>query len=271
MTMQGAGHYGGLSEAEIRDFTEVGWITVRGLFTAREVARMQDCFDRLEAIAELMAGTGMHDGSYFVLGGKQGDKVIERVVWAGASQRYLLAISSDPRLTVPCAQLLKSNAMDQLLNQAHFKRPRDGVVFDWHQDIEHRDKGNGTWTDVNGCGSFVQTVIVLDEMTPDSGPMLFVPGSSTWGRVDCANLIDGKSDRAPNEHARLPEAPETIHASPGDTLFFGPYTVHGSFENRSGRPRRVLINGYASPGANHRSYPGDGAGRRLTAPAAPRG
>jgi ectoine hydroxylase-related dioxygenase (phytanoyl-CoA dioxygenase family) len=49
-------------------------------------------------------------------------------------------------------------------------------------------------------------------------------------------------------------------------LFFGPYTAHASFENTSDRYRRVLINGYASPGANHRTYPGDGAGRRLTAP-----
>ncbi len=263
--MHGTSRHRRLSDAEIREFTEIGWTTLPGLFTADEVGRMQDCFDRLEAIAELMTGTGMHDGSYFVLGEKHGDKVIERVVWAGASQRYLLTISSDPRLTVPCAQLLRSNAMDQLLNQAHFKRPGDGVVFDWHQDIEHRDKGNGTWTDVNGCGSFVQTVVVLDEMTADSGPMLFIPGSSQWGRVDCASLNRGKTDPERNSHAQLIEAPETILASPGDTLFFGPYTVHGSFENRSGRSRRVLINGYASPGANHRRYPGVGAGRRLAA------
>jgi hypothetical protein len=47
-------------------------------------------------------------------------------------------------------------------------------------------------------------------------------------------------------------------------LFFGPYTAHASFENTSDRYRRILINGYAFPGANRRIYPGDGAGRRLT-------
>ena len=55
----------------------------------------------------------------------------------------------------------------------------------------------------------------------------------------------------------------TITASPGDTLFFGPYTAHASFENRSDAYRRVFINGYAYPGANRRVYPGEGAGRRL--------
>ena len=33
--------------------------------------------------------------------------------------------------------------------------------------MQHRDKGNDTWRDLNGTGSFVQTLIVIDEMTPD--------------------------------------------------------------------------------------------------------
>jgi hypothetical protein len=50
----------------------------------------------------------------------------------------------------------------------------------------------------------------------------------------------------------------------GDVLFFGPYAVHGSTPNQSRSPRRVLINGYAAPGANGRFYPGKGACRTLT-------
>lgn len=243
---------------EVDDFFEVGWIIRRGLFRAGEVARMRACFDELERIASGLTETALHRGSYFVLGRRLNRQVIQRVVWAGGCQRYLLDVGSDARLTAPSAQLLDDDAMDHLLCQAHFKRPHDGVVFGWHQDIQHRDKGNGTWTDVNGRGSFVQTLIVLDEMTPDSGPLKFLPGSSKWGRIDFEN----------NDHPALRERDAvTILAQPGDTLFFGPYTAHASFENTSDRYRRVLINGYASPGANRREYPGDGAGRRLAAPA----
>ena len=250
---------------EIDEFFETGWIVRRALFDADEVARMRACFEDLERIARGLDQTGLCRGSYFVLGRKDDRQVIQRVVWAGGSQRYLLDVGSDPRLTVPSAQLLQDRAMDQLLSQAHFKRPRDGVSFDWHQDIQHRDKGNGTWTDVNGRGSFVQTLIVLDEMTPDNGPLLFVPGSSRWGRVDFGDheYHDGPAQRP--EQFRAEDA-VTILAQPGDTLFFGPYTAHASHENRSDRYRRVFINGYASPGANRREYPGDGAGRRLIAP-----
>ena len=249
----------GLSDDEIRTYFEVGWIVRRGMFGAHEVARMRACFDELERIADQLPETGLHRGSYFVLADKDGMRVINRVVWAGGSQRYLLDIGSDARLTVPCAQLLESDAMDHLLNQAHFKRPRDGVTFGWHQDIQHRDKGGGTWTDVNGRGSFVQTIIALDEMTPDSGPLKFMPGSAKWGRVE----LSGGAEQAGG--ARLLEQDAvTIAAGPGDVLFFGPYTAHASFENTSERYRRILINGYAFPGANRRVYPGDGAGRRLT-------
>jgi hypothetical protein len=262
-------HVAGLSADEIRAFFEVGWVVRQALFETHEVARMRACFDELEQIADAMPETGLHRGSYFVLAEKNGGRVINRVVWAGGCQRYLLDVGSDPRLTVPSAQLLRSGAMDHLLNQAHFKRPRDGVTFGWHQDIQHRDKGNGTWADVNGCGSFVQTIIALDEMTPDSGPLKFMPGSAKWGRVS----LDDDAGHGPFGVTTSPpfrkQDAVTIAARPGDTLFFGPYTAHASFENTSDRYRRILINGYAYPGANRRVYPGDGAGRRLTAPAAP--
>lgn len=257
---------GGLSAEEIHAYFEIGWIVRRALFRDDEVARMRACFDGLENAATRLSGTGLYAGSYFVLGEKDGRQVIERVVWAGGCQPYLLNVGSDPRLTTPCAQLLQSPAMDHLICQAHFKRPRDGVTFDWHQDIEHRDKGSGSWIDVNGRGSFVQTIVVLDEMTPDNGPMLFMPGSAKWGRMDFG-AGDGGSCSPLRPAGFREEDAVTITAKPGDTLFFGPYTLHASFENTSTRYRRVLINGYSSPGANHREYPGDGAGRRVLAPA----
>lgn len=255
-----------LSDAEIRDFFEVGWIRRCGLFATDEVRRVRACFDDLERVAEELDGTGLYRGSHFVLGEKDGRRVIKRVVWAGGSQPFLLTVGSDPRLVVPASQLLGSREMDQLLCQAHFKRPGDGVIFGWHQDIQHRDKGPGTWDDVNGRGSFVQTLLAVDEMTRDSGPLMFIPGSGLWGRVDFG---DHDYDDPGYQPKRPPQFCEedavTIEASPGDVLFFGPYTAHASFENRSEHYRRVLINGYASPGANHRVYPGDGAGRRLRA------
>jgi len=260
-------HLSMLTTEQIRHFHEVGFIVLPALFDRDEIDRMQLCFESLEEMAAELNETGMLKGSQFVLGEKDSLQVIKRVVWAGGSQPYLLQIGEDPRLTVPAAQLLGAERLEQLLSQAHFKRPNDGVVFGWHQDIQHRDKGNGTWTDINGRGSFVQSLIVLDDMTPDSGPLQFIPGSSQWGPVDFGDHdYDGASytPRTPpqfQEHEAV-----TIMANAGDTLLFGPYTAHASFENTSDSYRRVFINGYASPGANNRAYPGAGAGRTIAVP-----
>ena len=253
-----------LTKEEIVRFWEAGWVTKKALFSIDEVRRIQACFDDLEKMADGLDGTGPCNGSHFVLDGRNGSQVIKRVVWAGGSQPYLLKVGQDPRLTVPCSHLLGSTKMNQLLSQAHFKRPGDGVVFGWHQDVQHRDKGDGTWTDVNGTGSFVQTLIVIDPMTADSGPLQFIPGSSKWGRVNFGNHDYDKPDYEFVEPPKFREAEAvTILAEPGDTLFFGPFTAHASFENTSQLYRRVFINGYAYPGANQRQYPGDGAGRTI--------
>lgn len=254
-----------LTEQEISEFRDIGWITKAALFDIDEIHRMRACFDDLERMAEGLEGTGLVDGSHFVIGERNGERIIKRVVWAGGSQPYLLKVGEDPRLTIPCSQLLGSNTMEQLLSQAHFKRPGDGVIFGWHQDVQHRDKGAGTWQDVNGSGSFVQTLVAIDQMTADSGPIQFIPGSSRWGRVDFGihDYDDSGYERKSPPQFREEEA-ITILAEPGDTLFFGPYTAHASFENTSQSYRRVFINGYAYPGANHRNYPGDGAGRPIS-------
>ncbi len=255
-----------LDADEIRRFFDTGWIERRALFDRDEIERMRECFDALEKLADSLEVTGPVNGSHFVLGSHRGQKVIKRVVWAGGSQQYLLAIGEDPRLTVPSSQLLGSREMQQLLSQAHFKRPGDGVIFGWHQDIQHRDKGAGTWRDMNGTGSFVQTLIVIDEMTPESGPLQFIPGSSKWGRVDFGDHDYDKPDAVLKRPPQFREEDAvTITAEPGDTLFFGPYTAHASFENTTQSYRRVFINGYAYPGANRRVYPGDGAGRTVVA------
>ena len=101
-------------------------------------------------------------------------------------------------------------------------------------------------------------------MDEASGPIEFIPGSQHWGRVRFTSGDDAAaSQRAtplidPTRHESIP-----VIGQPGDVIFFGPYTAHMSKANTSDHYRRVLINGYATPGANHRVYPGAGLGRVL--------
>jgi ectoine hydroxylase-related dioxygenase (phytanoyl-CoA dioxygenase family) len=96
-------------------------------------------------------------------------------------------------------------------------------------------------------------------MTDENGPLEFVPIEAV--AVDAAGRLAAAPDGPRVDASRA--IPVTGRA--GDVLFFGPYAVHGSTPNTSTKPRRVLINGYAAPGANRRYYPGRGACRTLPA------
>lgn len=250
-----------LSEADKRSFHDGGFVVLRGLFHEDEVRPVREAFERLYEAAQSLRATGDHAGAFFVLQAPPaGEVVVQRVVWAGGMEPSLLRLSEDPRLVGVALELLGTPQCEQLLCQAHFKMPNDGVAFDWHQDIQHRDKGGDTWRDVTGRGSYVQSVLLVDDMTDENGPLEFLPR----GAAECDDrgrlvLVDG---RARVDASRA----ISVTGRAGDVLVFGPYAVHGSTPNLSSMPRRVLINGYAAPGANGRYYPGREACRRLPTP-----
>lgn len=250
-----------LTTAQRRAFDEYGFFVLEQLFTGDEVGAARAAFERLYELAQSLERTVEHAGALFVLDAPpSGPVVVQRVVWAGGAEPVLLRLSEDARLVAPALELLGTARCQQLLCQAHFKMPNDGVAFDWHQDIQHRDKGAGTWTDVNGRGSFVQTILLLDDMDSENGPLQFIPREAA--RFDANSRVDRSCIDAPRALSVMGRA--------GDVLFFGPWAVHGSTPNRSTRPRRVLIDGYAAPGANGRRYPGVGACRTLPVDAEPR-
>ena len=246
-----------LSDKQVRDFFEDGFVVVPKVFSARDVAQMQGAFDRLERMAHELTEPAMVRGSQFVVERIEGEAArvrIHRIVWCGAAEPVLSHFGRDPGLVHLAAQLLGSNTMSQLINQAHFKLPGDGVEFPWHQDSTHRRYGQDEWRDLNGRGSYVQTATALDDVTADSGPIEFIRGSARLGHVGLS--ADGALPSAVDPSQAVAPTPRA-----GDVLLFGPYTIHRSLPNRSAHPRRTFINGFAFPGANSRVYPGEGAGR----------
>jgi ectoine hydroxylase-related dioxygenase (phytanoyl-CoA dioxygenase family) len=249
-----------LERRQIEEFFQLGFTVVPDLFNPEEVREMIAAFDRLEQTARALRRSQGCRGSEFVLGqGLDGETAIQRIVWCGAAEPVLSDYGEDSRLLKMAALLLGSWEMHQLINQAHFKLPGDGVQFPWHQDSSHRRFGQNDWTDLNGTGSYVQTVLALDDVTEDNGPLQLIRGSCKLGHL--ALPQDGTLPPGLLENAKTVTA--TMRA--GSVLLFGPYTIHRSFPNESTDPRRVFINGYAYPGANSRVYPGVGAGRIVRA------
>jgi len=254
-----------LSPSDLRRFQDDGYLILAGLFSREEVAEMAEAAERIRALGrELAAGLPAGDpaagerkvefgGSQFVFGGidrSMGSSRLLRVVWAGGCEPAFLACGRDARLTSIVGQLLGSATAVQLLNQLHAKYPNDGLEFEPHQDSEHRRYGTPEWRDLDGRGSYVQTVVAIDDTTPENGPLVFYPRSGRRGHLDPATVRRRYRDR--------PGIPALLKA--GSAAFFGPYVVHRSAENRGAAPRRIAINGFALPGANSRPYFGAGTG-----------
>lgn len=250
-----------LSDEQLRSYVEDGFLIVPDVFSSAEVGLMRAAFERLQKQAERLRETQLVDGSQFVvesvINGVESVR-IHRVVWCGSAQPVLSSFGQDPRLVSMALQILGSNRADQLINQAHLKLPGDSVEFPWHQDSRHRRYGTDLWRDVNGRGSFVETATAVDPMTSDNGPLIFIKGSNRLGHLP----VDPETKAIPEE--ALQSGPEVVVTlEPGSVALFGPYVIHGSGPNQSDKPRRLFLNGFASPGANSRVYPGDGAGRRV--------
>lgn len=243
-----------LTSAQMEAFDEQGYLVIPDVFSLEEVREMASAFDGLVRRAKRVSETTVMEGSQFVVDGE----AIKRVVWCGACEPVLCRYGRDARLTQMAAQLLETDTLEQLINQAHFKFPGDGVVFRWHQDSEHRRYGTELWEDVGVRGSFVETATAIDPMTEDNGPLQFIPGSHRRGHIG----VDPDTGELPVA-AYDPSRAVTITMEPGSVALFGPYTIHSSAENRSTTPRRLFLNGFAHPGANSREYPGEGANRRV--------
>lgn len=299
----------GLTEQQVEAFYDVGFLVVPGVFSSREIQEMKDASDRLQDLADTLTGITEVQGSLFVVETKPQEQFfaseiqemeqagfrvprrvrIHRIQWVGAAEPVFQRYGEDPRLLQMAAQVLGSPQMNHLVNQIHYKFPHDGVEFPWHQDSQYRRFGTDLWKDINGKGSFVQIAVAIDEMTPENGPLQFIPYSGQKGHLGLDKLSNlqellerpytSGEGGAYNPSTRLnmvyevnqealqlfdPQKAVSMTMKPGDVVLFGPYTIHRSLPNLSRYPRRVFINGYAYPGANARVYEGDGAGRLVS-------
>lgn len=238
----------------IEDFNQYGFCVAEGLFDTSDIEKVKRSFDNLYQASQTIDETQMLKLAQFVFN----EDALNRIVWCGGYDEFLLDVGADKRILNIVSKILDTNEMVQLINQAHFKLPGQKVEFKWHQDSEHRRYGTHMWEDVDGKGSYVQTLLAIDDMRPDNGPLKFIPKSHREGHLnykDDPSIIDEMLEKY---------GPVDVMLKAGDVAFFGPYVFHSSSLNKTDSPRRVLINGYAQPGANKREYPGAGLGRHLT-------
>jgi ectoine hydroxylase-related dioxygenase (phytanoyl-CoA dioxygenase family) len=140
-----------------------------------------------------------------------------------------------PAFTVPASQLLGGSVRfwhDQLF----CKPARHGGVVAWHQDYSY-------WTRTQPM-AHLTCWIGLDDSLRDNGCVHYVPGSHRWNLLPITGLA-GNMDAirevlSPAQWEQF-NKPVAIELKAGECSFHHPLMVHGSFENRTDRPRRATV------------------------------
>jgi ectoine hydroxylase-related dioxygenase (phytanoyl-CoA dioxygenase family) len=140
-----------------------------------------------------------------------------------------------PAFTVAASQLLEGPVRfwhDQL-----FCKPmRHGGVVAWHQDYSY-------WTRTQPM-AHLTCWIGLDESTRENGCVHYVPRSHTWTLLPITGLagnMEAIREVLNDEQWEQFTHPVAIELKAGECSFHHPLMVHGSFENRTDRPRRATV------------------------------
>jgi len=140
----------------------------------------------------------------------------------------------NPAFTVPASQLLEGPVRfwhDQL-----FCKPAShGGVVAWHQDYSY-------WTRTQPM-AHLSCWIGLDASTQENGCVHYVPGSHRWSLLPITGLagdMEAIKDVL-NDEQRAAFKPVAIELKKGEASFHHPLMIHGSYENRTKRPRRAAV------------------------------
>jgi ectoine hydroxylase-related dioxygenase (phytanoyl-CoA dioxygenase family) len=140
----------------------------------------------------------------------------------------------NPAFTVPASQLLQGPVRfwhDQLF----CKPAKHGGVVAWHQDYSY-------WTRTKPL-AHLTAWIALDDADRNNGCLHYVPKTHRWPLLPITGLagdmqaIQTVLDEGQKAHFK----PIAVELKKGEATFHHGLTIHGSFENRSHRPRRATV------------------------------
>lgn len=224
-----------LSPEQITQYDSDGFLLVENVFSPDEVDSFCQAFKRDSEIpgAHLI----QEEGGYGVRG----------IYGSHMRQPEFAALTCDARILGPVKQL-SAEGVYVYQFKINAKPAFGGESWSWHQDYI-------AWKICDNLPAppQVNVGLFLDEFNEFNGPVIFVPGSHRYGLVrDSRKGGDGKSSQHldPEDIALTAEQMASLvrehgMVSPkgpaGSLVFFDSQVVHGSAQNISPFPRKLLI------------------------------
>lgn len=212
-----------LSEDELTTYREKGWVVPDYRLPADLIAEMRGEYDALLA-------RNAHIASDIMLGPHQTDGGSQGVI--GSKKWFDFA--THPDLMEIAGQLIGDDII--LWGTTIFGKPAmNGKETPWHQD--------GGYYPIRPLETLT-IWIPLDDVTPENGPMRFIPGSHKPHQL-FSHSWDDRGEKTINlvtdsEHFDE-ETAEDLIIEAGQVSFHDVYMIHGSSANRTQHRRAAFI------------------------------
>jgi ectoine hydroxylase len=158
-----------LSEAQIQQFEDQGYLFFPGLFAPEEVSTLTDAVPDLYARREAFNVR------------EKGSDAVRTNFAAHLYSEPFARLARHPRMVKPIEQILNEKLyMHQF--KINGKMAFEGDVWQWHQDY-------GTWLndDLMPEPRAMNVAIFLDEVNEFNGPLMFIPGSHKKGVLEAGH------------------------------------------------------------------------------------
>ena len=225
-----------ISDEQVAAYHRDGWLVVDDVLDAGELAQAHAIIDeKVEAARGLTAHTDIYD---LEPDHKPDAPRVRRIKTPHKHTPYFMDFARNPKLVAILQRLLGSDAIRLHGSKINMKSPAGGSPVEWHQDWAFYPHTND---DILAVG------VMLDDCTVENGAMLMLSGSHKGPVYD--HHADGYFAGAMN-----PADVDLSNAVPcvgraGSMSFHHVRTMHGSAENRSTRPRTLLLYEFAAADA----------------------
>jgi len=224
-----------ISQRDVEQYRQTGYLVVPDVLDAALLARVSGALDRLVADASsVSAHTDVYD---LEPSHTPETPKVRRIKLPHTHTPIFWELAQHPPLVAILDKLLGPSGVRLHGSKINLKEPHHGSPVEWHQDWAFYPHTND---DLLAVG------VMLDDAFLENGPLLVVPGSHkgpVWDHHS-DGFFCGAMDPTRKEVDFESAVPLTGRA--GSMSFHHVRLVHGSAQNVSAKPRRLLLYEYSA-------------------------
>jgi len=219
-----------LDDDQVKRYHRDGYLVVPGVIDPAWLARLRDATERIVAGAAMV---DQHDAVYDLEPGHtRANPKVRRIKNPERVDRAFAELARHPGIVGCLQRLWDGRGVRFDISKLNMKSAGFGSPVEWHQDWAFYPHTND---DLAAVG------VMLDDITPENGPMQVVPGSHRGPLFNhhADGVFCGAIDPA-TPGLDLDRAVPCLGAA-GSISIHHARVTHGSAPNHSGQPRRLLL------------------------------